>query len=199
MGYVEGEGCFSITVGKYIDRKPRKTDKQNSICKASLFRVKPNFVVTNIADNRAVLDQIKESLGGIGEVYIVNRGLKKNQQNLAQYRVQSVKECLMVADYFKELQFATQKGEDFKKWQKCLDLISQGKHTQKEGLLEICELRDSMNFRKAKSKRNTDEIKLLIENNPGCISAHKKKFIHNNSNGTLTWFEKKQGNNLVSK
>lgn len=118
---------------------------------------------------------------------------------MAQYRVQSVKECLIVADYFKELQFVTQKGEDFKKWQKCLDLISQGKHIQKEGLLEICQLRDSMNFRKAKNKRNKEEIKFLIENNLGYISAHKENFIHNNSNETLTWFEKKQGNNLASK
>jgi hypothetical protein len=83
-----------------------------------------------------------------------------------------------------------------------LDLIESKRHTSKEGLLELCQLRDQMNYRKVKNKWTTEEIKKVLEENPTHIEAHfdpnQAQLIHNERAQNSSWLERKQGNNRPS-
>jgi hypothetical protein len=99
LGFVEGEGCFSITISRYVDRKSRKT----------IFKYK----------------------------------------------------------------------------------------------LHICDIRDSMNYRKTKFKWDKEEIAEVFDINPIHQTAHfdpsQTGFIHNNSFDQKAFLKKKQSNNMASK
>jgi len=135
---------------------------------------------------------------GVGHVYTTNREDTKTDRNIVQYRVQGVKDCLKVRDFFTPLTFETPKGEDFKLWSNCLDLMEKGEHLTNEGLLKICELRDKMNFRKTKNKWSTEEILKVLEEKPLHVAAHfdakQQQLIHNNIGAQDSWLTLKQGN-----
>ncbi|MCX6801110.1 MAG: LAGLIDADG family homing endonuclease [Candidatus Diapherotrites archaeon] len=204
LGFVEGEGCFSIGIGRYIDRKPRKNPgKRNNIKKPHIFQVKPMFVITNVESSKPLFDEIC-SLLGVGRIYLAKRNSKNPaEQNAIQYRVQALNECLIIRDFFKELSFKTQKGEDFKLWSECLKIIESGRHLEKEGILEICRLRDKMNFRNTKSKWNIREIESLLNEKPLHQTAHfdqnQQQLLHNNSFNVSEWLAPKPGNNKQSR
>ncbi|MFA5358153.1 MAG: LAGLIDADG family homing endonuclease [archaeon] len=199
LGFVEGEGCFSVALSKNIDRKPRigkwKCDKKNPY----LFAVKPSFRVTNCEANKQVLEEIKEVLG-FGSIYIQKRG-NDRIQNAAQFYTKSFSECLKAREFFKTLTFNTTKGEDFKLWCKCLEIMEQSKHLEKEGLLEICRIRDQMNFRKTKCKWTTEEVERILNEKPLHFTAHfdenQQDLLHNQSGDKFDlneWLAARQGN-----
>lgn len=202
LGFVEGEGCFSISISKYIDRKPRKDPlRRNTVKNPALFRVKPFFVVTNIESNKPLLEKMREQFG-VGNVYITNRAAFGGCQNIAQYRVQGVKDCLKVRGFFNQLVFETQKGEDFRLWSECLGIMETEVHLNKESILKICELRDKMNFRKAKNKWGREEIKSIFEENPSHFAAELEtnpELLHNKSSVCSSWLDKKQGNSKIAR
>jgi len=204
LGFVEGEGCFSITIGKNIDRRPRlgkwKAKKKNPF----LFVVKPTFRVTNVETNINLLHNLKD-IFGCGSIYTQKRGEKNHSvSNVSYFYTRSLAEALKVKEYFSVLTFQTSKGKDFVLWCKCLDIISSGRHLTKEGLLEICRLRDQMNYRPTKNKWTTEEIERILNEKPVHILAQndpkQAQLQHNNlaPNSSLfdmaQWFESKQGN-----
>lgn len=198
MGFTEGEGCFSITIQKWIDRKPRQRLKKSKVKRPSLgFRVTPNFRITAVQDEEAVLRAIRERLG-VGEIYVQDRGKKyPNSRAASHYYVQTKADIDKVIDFFKDKKFYTSKGESFRLWLKCVEIMKSGRHLTKEGLLEICELRDRMNFRKYKNVRKTDEVRKLLELSLEHIETHAKQttFLHNESSPELqNWIKKRQGN-----
>jgi len=205
LGFVEGEGCFSVGIGRYIDRRPKVRSKPSNIKNPYLFQVKPMFVITNVETNKQLLEEIRENIG-VGKVYFTKRDQSLSQQNVAQYRVQALGDCLKVKDYFAGIEFRTEKGKDYLNWCKCLELIAKGTHLTKEGLLELCGLRDQMNFRKTKNKWTTEEIRKILDEKPlhqtGFFDAAQQSLIHNSSEGKTDlkeWLSSKQGNNKPSR
>lgn len=198
MGFVEGEGCFSVAIGKYIDRKSRKTKTKGRWKKPSLgFQVRPSFKVTAASDEASVLYKLKERFG-CGEVYARQRkNCSPNTRPASDYCVQSFVDLLKIKEFFSNQTFHTTKGESFRLWSKCLEIMEEGRHVTKEGLLEICKLRDKMNFRLGgKNSRSTEMFKNLLELNPEHIEFHAKqqKLIHNHRDSVLeNWCEKNQG------
>jgi len=199
MGFVEGEGCFSIAIGKDIDRKPRKGGKKAAWKKPALgIRVKPTFRVTAAEDENAVLYAIKERFG-IGSIYTQQRkgNSSRNKRPVTHYYVQSFKDLQIIEDFFKNKTFYTSKGNSFKLWQECLEIIKNKGHLTKEGLLRICELRDKMNPRLGgKNSRTADIIKNILEIKPEHIEVHAKQaqLIHNPNQLDITkWHRKRQG------
>ena len=197
MGFVEGEGCFSIGIGKYIDRKPRKTKTKAKWKKASIgIRVSPSFRITAVEDENEVLYVIKEKLG-VGRIYTQSRKNTITSRPVSHYYVQTMTELDKIIDFFKDKIFYTSKGNSFQFWVKCINLIKSGKHLTKEGLLEICEIRDKMNYRKVKNSRKTELIRKLLELAPEHIETHVKQqeLIHNSTSPILEhWYKKEQGN-----
>ena len=71
---------------------------------------------------------------------------------------------------------------------------------KKEGLLEICRIRDQMNYLKTKNKRSTDKIKRILEQKPLHLMSHvdekQAELIHNKSFDQRVWLASKQGNHI---
>ncbi len=200
MGFVEGEGCFNIAIQRYIDRKSRKTSKKWGHTNAHLFHIRPSFRVGVCEADRWILDEIKNTLG-FGAIYLQKRSLKNpREQDFAQYYTKSFEECLKTKNFFQKQTFYTRKGHDFQLWCKCLQIIDSGNHLSKEGILEICKIRDQMNYLKTKNKRSTIEIKKILELKPLHLISHfdekQEKLIHNKNFNQKTWLASKQGNHL---
>lgn len=201
LGFVEGEGCFSILIQKNIDRKPRlgkwKSHKKNPY----LFTVKPTFRITNVEANLPLLEELKLTFG-CGSIYTQRRGEKKPSiSNASYFYTKSLAEALKMKDYFSNLDFKTTKGKDFALWCQCLEIMVQKRHLAKEGILEVCRLRDQMNFRPTKNKWSTEEVQRILEEKPAHILAHsdsnQNQLIHNpevSLSDSVQWLESKQGN-----
>lgn len=73
VGFVEGEGCFSIVIELYVDRRPRKTSEKRLQKKPSNgFRISPTFRINIREDDRPILEEIRQRLG-VGEIYISHK------------------------------------------------------------------------------------------------------------------------------
>ncbi|MDD3160044.1 MAG: LAGLIDADG family homing endonuclease [Candidatus ainarchaeum sp.] len=201
LGFVEGEGCFSIAISKYIDRKPRKTNKKSFIKNPRLFAIRPSFRITNSLSNIGVLEEIKETLG-FGSIYIQNRKSDRNQ-SVAYFYTKSFEDCLKAKDFFKDIEFKTTKGKDFLFWCECLEIIQNKQHLDKIGILKLCEIRDKMNFRLTKNKWSTQEISKILDEKPNHfihhINQNQTNLLHNNVDLNSNWLEKKMGNSKPSK
>lgn len=199
MGFVEGEGCFSIAIQKNIDRKPRPTGRKQVRKKPALpFKVVPNFRLTIKQDDQKILEEVKETLG-VGSIYCQDKSkYDGNCSNICHYYTKSFEDNFKVREFFKDKEFLTTKGQDYRLWCKCLELIEKRQHLTKEGLLEICQIRDQMNPNKNKTKntRTFELVKEVLEKNPGHIEVHKPLIVHNDFLGSEDWFEKTPGRQL---
>tara|TARA_Y100000310_G_C20695443_1_gene825368 strand:+ start:212 stop:898 length:687 start_codon:yes stop_codon:yes gene_type:complete len=199
MGFVEGEGCFSIGIQKYIDRRPRKTaGKRSNIKRPFLFRVLPLFQLTIREADRRILNEIKETLG-FGSIYTQKRAKKsKTQQDVSIYYADGVTLGKKVREFFQKQRFYTRKGHDFQLWCQCLELMEKKKHLTKKGPLKICRIRDQMNFRRTKNKWSTDEIEKIWDAKPLHQTAHfdekQASLIHNSEVDLKKWLLPSQGN-----
>ena len=201
LGFVEGEGCFCIALGKYIDRRSRKTSKRSNIKNPYLFRIHPTFRISMCAADRPVLEEIKETLG-VGAIY-TPKSKDEFKQESVQFYTKSLADCLKVRGFFKDMDFQTKKGKDFGLWCRALDIIEKNEHLTKEGILKICEIRDQINFLKRKNKWDTQTVKRILEEKPIHQTAHfdsnQTSFLHNDSFDQKAFLEKGQGNNKLSK
>jgi hypothetical protein len=198
LGFVEGEGCFSITIGRSIDRKPRMGKWVAKKKNPHLFQVKPAFRITSVEANLPLLEEFKQAFG-CGSVYTQKRGdLNPRISNSSYFYTKSFAEAFKIKEYFSAFDFKTTKGKDFILWSKCLDIIASGRHLTKEGFLEICVLRDQMNFRPTKNKWSKEEIQRILEEKPchilSNIDTNQQQLIHNNNSFSESWLEIKQGN-----
>ncbi len=173
VGFVEGEGCFNVGLMLATDRRPRKRAKKSNRKKPSVgIRLVPSFRITLREDDWPLLEQVKEKLG-CGGIYLNKRSpLKPNARDLAHYYVVGTSNLLKVRQFFEMQSFYSKKKRDFELWCQCLDLISQKRHLEKSGLLEICKIRDLMNSRLAKGNRTASEIEQILNSNREHIMAH---------------------------
>ncbi len=175
VGFVEGEGCFSVAIELYTDRKPRKTGhKYRQKKPANGFRVAPTFRINIREDDRPILEEIRKRLG-VGEIYIQNKEKYRNCRNTAHYYVQTFSDLLKVRDFFRQQTFYTKKGKDFELWCKVLDLMEKKQHLTPEGFTTICEIRSQMNLRANKGDRKPPEIAQILQSGREHILAHAGK------------------------
>jgi len=200
LGFVEGEGCFSILIQKYIDRRSRQGKWVAKKKNPYLFRLSPTFRITNVEANLPLLEEFKSSFE-CGSIYSQNRSSNR-LSSVSYFYTKSLAEALKIRGYFSTLTFKTTKGKDFALWCKCLKLFVQKRHLTKEGILEICSIRDQMNFRKTKNKWTTEEVRKVLEEKPAHILANidpnQQQLIHNSASSDKSaldsWLSLKQGN-----
>ena len=134
VGFVDGEGCFSISIFK------------NSTTRLG-YQVFPEFVVTQGAKSSSVLDDI-QSFFGCGKIY-ENRRTDNHKENLHRYCVRSVKDIRSnVIPFFDQYQLKTNKRFDFQTFCLAIDLIEQGEHLNPDGLERLRSLASTMNRQK---------------------------------------------------
>ena len=135
VGYVDGEGCFSVSLFR------NKTTKFG-------WQVFPEFVVTQGEKSKESL-KILEDFFRCGKVY-VNRRYDNHTDNIYRYCVRSKKELTeIIIPFFQEQQLRTAKKEDFKIFAKIVDMMNRNIHSSMSGMEKIAKLIEKMNHKKS--------------------------------------------------
>ena len=128
-GFADGEGSFGITIYK-----------DNRIKGRLVWAVKPSFQISLNSKDINLLLQLKEFFGcGI----IVN----KNTRNEASFRVNSLQDLTnCIIPHFSNYPLISQKAADFILFTRIVKLMNNKMHLTEEGLLQIINLRASINL-----------------------------------------------------
>ena len=128
VGFVDGEGCFSVSIFK------NRTSKLG-------YQVMPEFVVTQGQKSLKALEDIKEFFG-CGALY-VNRRYDNHTENLYRFCVRSLKDLQeKIIPFFKANQLRTFKKNDFELFCVVVEMMNHRKHLTVEGLEAIRRLKN---------------------------------------------------------
>ncbi|SRR5260221_6183520 len=140
IGFVDGEGCFSVGFVRQQDRANRRGYKTG-------YQVFHRFVVSQGVSSIRCLEALKEFFG-VGRIY-ANVRHDNHRENMAQYCVGRRDELMeTIIPFFTEHPLLTAKRHDFEKFAKCMELVESGRHLEPEGLIEIAEIAQTMNRQK---------------------------------------------------
>jgi hypothetical protein len=154
VGFVDGEGCFSIHFVKQPGRVSRRGYKTG-------FQVGHEFAVTQGARSVECLQMLKEFFG-VGDIYI-NRRRDNHKEHLYRYSVVRRSDLLrVVIPFFQQYRLRTAKRSDFAKFVDCMKVIETNAHLTTSGLLQIVEIAETMNH----CKPRTEIIRILRDYTP---------------------------------
>nr|ALA63884.1 putative LAGLIDADG homing endonuclease [Symbiochloris reticulata] len=120
-GFVDGEGCFSVSFSK---REKVKTG----------IEVRPSFSVSQLAPSRKSLELINNAFGVGGIRY-------SKKDNCYKYEVRSSKDLRnVVIPHFHKYPLQTTKKNDFLKLEKVLDLVKRNHHLNIDGMKSIIDI-----------------------------------------------------------
>ena len=135
IGYVDGEGCFSVSIFR------NKTTKFG-------WQVFPEFVIAQELKSKKSLETIQKYFG-CGKVYI-NRRHDNHHEDLYRYCVRNRKELTgIIIPFFEENQLRTAKKEDFKRFRQIIRMMNQNTHEKISGMKKIARIIEKMNHKKA--------------------------------------------------
>ena len=144
IGFVDGEGCFSIGFVRQSDRTGRRGYKTG-------YQVSHEFAVTQGASSVECLHELREFFG-VGQV-LANRRFDNHREHLYRYVVRRREDLLeTIIPFFRRNPLHTAKRFDFQKFAFCVELIAGGRHLTREGLAEIAEVTETMNRRKPRGE-----------------------------------------------
>jgi LAGLIDADG endonuclease len=144
VGFVDGEGCFSVGFVRQPDRAGRRGYRSG-------YQVFHRFVVTQGERSRACLEEIRDFFG-VGRIY-VNRRSDNHKEDLCQYIVGRRRDLLeTVIPFFSGHRLRTSKRDDFEKFARCMVLVEAREHLTARGLLAIAEIAETMNHRKSRQE-----------------------------------------------
>ena len=154
VGFVDGEGCFSIG----FVRQQRRADRSGY---KTGYQVTHEFVVTQGERSLACLHELREFFG-VGQVIINNR-YDNHREHLYRYVVRRRTDLLeTVIPFFQRHPLRSSKREDFEKFVRCVELVVGGSNRTPAGLIEIAEIAQTMNRRKPRH----DLIRILRGHTP---------------------------------
>ena len=140
VGFVDGEGCFSIGFNRQPDRLNRRGYKTG-------YQVSHRFAVTQGMKSVACLERL-QGFFEVGRIF-VNRRHDNHREHLAQYVVDRRTELIdVIIPFFRHFPMLSAKQEDFEKFATCVALVERGRHLTPAGLAEIAEIAQTMNRRK---------------------------------------------------
>ena len=133
VGFVDGEGCFSISVVR------------NPGCRLG-WQVQHEFSVTQAAPSRPALDQLLE-LFGCGCI-IENTRHDNHRHPLLRFSVKRRADLVrVVVPFFEEHPLITAKRADFEHFARVLQMMERGEHLHEDGLRLIARVTEQMNRR----------------------------------------------------
>jgi hypothetical protein len=154
IGFVDGEGCFSIGFIRQPDRVSRRGYKTG-------YQVAHEFAVTQGASSIDSLHALREFFG-VGQV-LINTRYDNHREHLHRYVVRRRSDLLeTVIPFFRQHPMRTSKHQNFEKFARCVELIAAGRHLEVDGLIEIAEIAQTMNRRKSRH----DLIRILRDHTP---------------------------------
>lgn len=154
VGFVEGEGCFSISFVRQAGDAKRRGYKTG-------YQVSHEFAVTQGERNIAALREL-EAFFGVGQV-LGNKRYDNHREHLYRFVVRRRVDLLQeIIPFFKEHRMVSSKQDDFEKFARCVEAIDAGRHLTRQGLIEIAEITETMNRRKPRQ----DLIGILRDHTP---------------------------------
>lgn len=123
-GFVDGEGCFHITISK---RTASRTG----------YSVNLSFSIGLHSKDADLLRSIQAYFGGIGTLSVTGTKVL--------WRVLSVKELGVIADHFDLYPLITKKRLDFRLFKEALQLFINKEHLTAEGLIRMASIKASIN------------------------------------------------------
>ncbi len=154
LGFVDGEGCFSIGFVRQPSRPGRKGYKTG-------YQVSHEFAVTQGAKSVSCLGELA-SFVGVGGV-LVNRRYDNHKEHLYRYAVRRRADLIStIIPFFQSHPLHSSKRRDFDKFARCVAMIDDGEHRTREGLVVIAEIVETMN----RQKPRTELIRILRGHTP---------------------------------
>jgi hypothetical protein len=141
-GFVDGEGCFYVGINEHPEMSVG-------------YQVIPEFRIVRHERDIQVLYGLK-SFFKCGVV-------RKNHDGRYELRIRKM-ECLSnVVKFFEKHPLKTKKNVDFKKFARIVRWMEEGKHLQREGLIDIVELAMQMNREdKVRAKQILQSLKATV-------------------------------------
>ena len=159
LGFVDGEGCFSIG----FVRQPGRTDRHGY---KTGYQVSHEFAVTQGARSVTCLQELREFFG-VGQV-LVNQRSDNHTEHLYRYVVRKRADLLeTVIPFFRQHRLRKSKRDNFDKFAKCVEMISAGRHLTVDGLIEIAEITETMN----RKKPRRELIRILRDYTPEALDT----------------------------
>jgi LAGLIDADG endonuclease len=159
IGFVDGEGCFSIGFVRQPDRAQRRGYRTG-------YQVFHRFVVTQGASSTSALEEL-QGFFGVGRLY-TNTRHDNHREHLHQYCVGRRDDLLeRIIPFFERYPLRTSKQHDFEGFAQCMERIDAGLHLTREGLVEIAEIAQTMNHRKPRHEL----IRILRGHTPNTLDT----------------------------
>jgi hypothetical protein len=124
VGFVDGEGCFHVSINRHPDMSVG-------------FQVLPEFVVVQHTRDRQILMALKRFFGA-GVV-------RRNHDDRDCLRIRKLSALVKVCDFFLKHSLKTKKNIDFRKFRRIVLQMTQKRHLQQDGLVEIIDIAMEMN------------------------------------------------------
>jgi LAGLIDADG endonuclease len=154
LGFVDGEGCFSIG----FVRQPGRTDRRGY---KTGYQVSHEFAVTQGAKSIECLNELREFFG-VGQV-LINQRYDNHTENLYRYVVRRRTDLLeTVIPFFQQYPLRSSKREDFLRFVQVVNMVVEGRHFTRDGLIEIAQIAETMNRKKSR----TELIRILRDYTP---------------------------------
>ena len=133
-GFVDGEGCFSVSIVK------NKTTKSG-------YQIFPEFVVTQGAKSLSALEEIR-SFFNCGNIF-VNKRYDNHNEFLYRYCVRSLSDLSnRIIPFFLKNKLRTYKQNDFQIFKEVISIMILKNHLKKIGRNKILRLISKMNRKK---------------------------------------------------
>jgi len=136
VGFIDGEGCFSVSIQKSPHTKLG-------------WQVFPEFVVTQGEKSIDALKTVRDFFD-CGRVFI-NKRFDNHNENLYRYCVRSQQDLNnKIIPFFNDNPLRTAKKIDFEIFEQVMDMMKEQKHLSRDGIIEITKLSQKMNRKKAR-------------------------------------------------
>lgn len=135
VGFVDGEGCFTVSFFKHPKSRLRLK-----------WQVFPEFVITQETKSKDAIKKIKHFFD-CGAIYL-NKRHDNHHENLLKYVVRNRGDLLKIISFFEEYPLLSAKKKDFQIFAKIVRMMTKGKHLQEKGLAKIRLMVREMNNRK---------------------------------------------------
>jgi hypothetical protein len=130
VGFVDGEGCFCVSVSKHKTLKRR-------------IEVRPEFEIEVRADDREIIERIQETLqcGSIYQLDYERYGWKPH----VKLKVSNIKDLQQqIIPFFLEHPLQAKKARSFQIFRRIVEMIARKEHLQYNGFQKILKLRKQM-------------------------------------------------------
>jgi hypothetical protein len=154
IGFVDGEGCFSIGFVRQGGGRGRSGYRTG-------YQVSHEFAVTQGAQSVSCLHELV-AFFGVGQV-LGNKRYDDHREHLYRFVVRRRADLIeRIIPFFRRHPMRTSKQRNFEKFASCVEKVSAGHHLSFEGLADIAEIAQTMN----RQKPRTELIRILRGHTP---------------------------------